>query len=70
MSFTGTNDFAASGFTSLIEELLNKSSNNFIAGADESNGNLYFRIKDGYSHDSIASMTYIYNGLLGFYGTK
>ncbi len=67
MSFTGTNDFAGSGFTSLINELLNKPSNNFIAGTNEINGNLYFRIKNGYSHNAIAFMTYMYNVLLGFY---
>ena len=67
MSFTGTQDFAGSGFTSLINELLEKSSCNFIAGTNEQNGNIYFRIKNGYSHDGIACMTYMYNGLLGFY---
>lgn len=34
MSFTGTQDFAGSGFTSLINELLKKSSGNFIAGTN------------------------------------
>lgn len=70
MSFTGTQDFAGSGFTSLINELLKKSSGNFIAGTNEQNGNLYFRIKTGYSHDGIACMTYMYNGLLGFYNNN
>ena len=67
MSFTGTEDFAGSGFTSLIESLLDKPSHNFVAGTNENNGNLYFRIKQGYSHDGIAFMTYMYNGLLGFW---
>lgn len=70
MSFTGTQDFAGSGFTILINELLEKSSGNFIAGTNEQNGNLYFRIKTGYSHDGIACMTYMYNGLLGFYNNS
>lgn len=70
MSFTGTEDFAGSGFTSLINSLLNKKSNNFVAGTKESEGNLYFRIKDGYTHDGIAFMTYMYNGLLEIYKGK
>lgn len=67
MSFTGTEDFAGSGFTNLINSLLNRKDSNFIEGTNESEGNLYFRIKDGYSHDGIASMTYMYNGLLEIY---
>lgn len=67
MSFTGTEDFAGSGFASLINSLLNKKSNNFVAGINEEEGNLYFRIKDGYTHDGTAFMTYMYNGLLGIY---
>lgn len=70
MSFTGTEDFAGSGFTSLINDLLDKSSKNFIAGTNEQNGNLYFRVKTGYSHDGGACMTYMYNGLLGFWNTN
>lgn len=70
MSFTGTNDFAGSGFTSLINELLNKPSKNFIAGTNEQNGNIYFRTKNGYSHNELAFMTYMYNGLLGFYNAE
>ena len=67
MSFTGTEDFAGSSFTNLINSLLNKKTGNFVAGANENESNLYFRIKDGYTHDGVASMTYMYNGLLGFY---
>lgn len=70
MSFTGTEDFAGSGFTSLIDDLLNKSSENFIAETNEQNGNLYFRVKTGYSHNGGACMTYMYNGLLGFWNTN
>ena len=67
MSFTGTNDFASSEFTSLINKLLSSSSGNFINGTNENNGNLYFRIKNGFSHNHTAFMTYMYNGLLGFW---
>lgn len=70
VSFTGTEDFAGSGFTSLIDSLLNKTSNNFVSGTNENEGNLYFRIKEGYSHDGVAQMTYMYNGIKVFYGNK
>ena len=66
-SFTGTEDFAYYGFNDLINSLLDKESGNFISGTSEENGNLYFRIKDGYSHNETAFMTYMYNGLLSFY---
>ncbi len=66
-AFTGTEDFAYSGFNDLINRLLNKESGNFVSGTNEENGNLYFRIKEGYSHDGTAFMTYMYNGLLKFY---
>ena len=61
MSFTGTEDFAGSGFTSLINYLKSTNSGNF------DDNNLNFKIKEGYSHDHTAFMTYMYNGLLGFY---
>lgn len=64
MSFTGTEDFAGSGFQSLIGYLKNSSSKNF------DDNNLNFKIKQGYSHDHVAFMTYMYNGLLGFYNSN
>ena len=67
MSFTGSGDFARTEFTNLINNLLSSSSGNFINGTNENNGNLYFRIKNGFSHDHTAFMTYMYNGLLGFW---
>ena len=41
ISFTGTEDFAGSGFTNLINSLLNKKTGNFVAGNNEEEGNLY-----------------------------
>ena len=70
MSFTGTEDFAESGFTNLINSLLNRKDSNFIEGTNEKEGNLYFRIKEGYSHDGLASMTYMYNGFLKLYNSE
>lgn len=67
MSFTGTEDFAGFGFTNLIKSLLNRKDSNFIERTNEKEGNLYFRIKDGYSHDGLASMTYMYNGFSKLY---
>ncbi len=70
VSFTGTEDFAESGFTNLIDNLINKKSNNFVSGTNENEGNLYFRVNEGYSHDGTSQMTYMYNGILSFYNNK
>ena len=63
-AITGTNDFEADHFTRQIEGMLQMSSGNFIDADQETAGNLVLRVKEGYSHDSLASMEYTYNGLL------
>lgn len=67
---TGTNDFACSEFTNQINGMLNQKSGNFREADNESEGNLVFRVKEGYSHDSNASMEYVYNGMLWFWNKK
>jgi len=42
----------------------------FIEGTSELEGNLYFRIKDEYSHDRLVSVTYMYNGVLEIFKQK
>lgn len=66
-AITGTEDFASSQFESQINGMLNKESKNFREADNEEEGNLAFRIKEGYSHDGKASMEYIYNGMLWFW---
>ena len=64
---TGTNDFACSQFTNQINGMLSQNSGNFKEADNETEGNLAFRIKEGYSHDGRASMEYAYNGMLWFW---
>lgn len=66
-TITGTEDFASSQFESQINGMLSKESKNFREADNEEEGNLAFRIKEGYSHDGKASMEYIYNGMLWFW---
>lgn len=64
---TGTSDFACSQFTNQIEGMLGQESGNFREADNEAEGNLTFRIKEGYSHDGRASTEYAYNGMLWFW---
>lgn len=64
---TGTSDFASSQFTSQINGMLNQQSGNFREADNETDGNLAFRVKEGYSHDNRASMEYAYNGMCWFW---
>ncbi len=66
-AITGTDDFEYSHFTRQMEGMLGRSSKNFIEADNEADGNLAFRIKEGYSHDDLAAMEYTYNGLLWFW---
>lgn len=67
---TGTSDFACSQFTNQINGMLNQESGIFKEANNEMEGNLAFRVKEGYSHDSRASMEYAYNGMLWFWNHK
>ncbi len=64
---TGTEDFAASAFEQQIENMRNYDS--FRYSDAEKDGNLTFRIKEGYSHNGTASTEYVYNALLWFWNT-
>ena len=66
-SITGTNDFAGSGFKSLIDSLISMKSNNFKLCDNEKYGNVAFRLKNKYSHDEKAVREYVFNGLLWFF---
>ncbi len=66
VAITGTDDFAASSFERQIESMKNYT-DSFRYSDSEKDGNLTYRIKDGYSHDGTASMEYTYNGLMWFW---
>lgn len=68
VTMTGTEDFAASAFEQQIENMQNYDS--FRYSDTEKDGNLTFRIKEGYSHNGTASMEYTYNALRWFWNTN
>lgn len=67
IAITGTEDFAASSFRQQIENMQNYES--FRYSDTEKDGNLTFRIKEGYSHNGTAVMEYSYNALRWFWNT-
>lgn len=68
IAITGTEDFAASPFQQQIENMQNYDS--FRYSDTEKDGNLTFRIKEGYSHSGTAAMEYAYNALRWFWNTN
>lgn len=67
---TGTADFAGSGFTYQIESMATRYSDVFQLANNEAEGNLSFRLKEGYAHDTVAHNEYIYNALCWFWHHK
>lgn len=67
---SGSDDFAYSSFRSQIMAMENASDNTFRFGTSESNGNLAFLVREGYSHDATANYEYMYNGLCFFWNSK
>ena len=67
---SGSDDFAYSSFRSQIMAMENASDNTFRFGTSESNGNLAFLVREGYSHDATANYEYMYNGLFFFWNSK
>lgn len=64
---SGTNDFAYSAFKAQIMAMGNDSDGMFTFANNESDGNLSFRAREGYSHDGKACDEYTYNGLRFFW---
>ena len=69
-AITGTNDFEYGNFTNQIEGMLGMDSRNFVEADSETDGNLAFRVKEGYSHNGLAAMEYTYNGLRWFWNSQ
>lgn len=68
LTMTGTADFAASAFERQIMSM-KEYTDSFQYSEDGREGNLTYRIKEGYSHDGTASAEYAYNGLCWFWNT-
>lgn len=68
ITMTGTEDFAAAAFKQQIENMQNCDS--FRYSDNEKDGNLTFRIKEGYSHSGTAAMEYAYNALRWLWNTN
>ena len=68
VTMTGTEDFAASAFEQQIENM--QSYDSFRYSDTEKDGNLTFRIKEGYSHNGTAATEYIYNALRWFWNSN
>ena len=69
-AMTGSEDFEYGNFTRQIEGMLGRPGGNFVEADGEMEGNLAFRVKEGYAHDGEAAMEYTYNGLRWFWNTK
>lgn len=65
---TGTSDFAYSYDNARAEAAVR--SDCFTEIDNDRDGNLAYRIKEGYSHDGRASMEYTYNGMKYFFGRE
>lgn len=57
----GTSDFAYSGFTSQMNAMM--SAEFFTRANNEKDGNIFYSVKEGYSHDGRAANEYFYNAL-------
>lgn len=68
LAITGTEDFAAAALERQIEDM-KKYTDSFRYTENGRDGNLTYRIKEGYSHDGSAAMEYTYNGLRWFWNT-
>lgn len=69
-SASGTNDFAYSSFKAQIMAMGNDAPEMFRFGKSESEGNLSFLERKGYSHDFTATCEYTWNGLCFFWNRK
>lgn len=64
---TGTEDFAASGFSYQINSMVNDYSDTFHLANNEACGNVSYRIYEGGTHGPEASNQYTFNALLWFW---
>lgn len=63
-AMSGTKDFAYAAFTNQIQAMIDAPESVFIEAANETDGNLAYRVQEGNAHDGDAALQYIYNGLI------
>lgn len=63
-AMSGTEDFAYAAFTNQIRAMMDAPEGIFVEAANESDGNLAYRVQEGNAHDGNAALQYIYNGLI------
>lgn len=64
---TGTEDFAASGFSYQINSMVNEYSDTFHLANNEVDGNVSYRLYEGGTHGPEAANQYTFNALLWFW---
>lgn len=64
---SGTSDFAYSAFKRQVMNMAAREDGIFRLADSEAKGNLSFREREGYAHDSVAADEYTYNGLRFFW---
>lgn len=64
---SGTDDFAYSSFKSQVMNMSELPSDNFRMSDTQAGGNLSFREREGATHDYLAALEYIYNGMQFFW---
>lgn len=69
-SMSGTADFAYPGLTSQIDAMADVGDGTFVMADRESQGNLAYRVREGYRHDGVAADEYTYNGLRFFWAAE
>ncbi len=62
---SGTDDFAYAAFKSQIDAMA--ATDVFVLADDEASGNLVYREREGYRHDTLAAQEYVYNALRMFW---
>ena len=66
-SMSGTDDFAYSGIKSQIDSMVEDGGGTFVRTDSLDGGNVAFREREGYEHDSDAANEYTYNGMRLFF---
>ena len=66
-SMSGSDDFACQGIRAQIDSMVDDGGGTFLRADSLEDGNVAFRMRDGYSHDGNAANEYTYNGMRLFF---
>jgi enterochelin esterase-like enzyme/predicted esterase len=69
-SMSGSDDFAYSGISDQIQDMLADTTGTFDEANSLEDGNVAFRVHEGYEHDADAANEYTYNGMRLFWNGK